>query len=113
MLAFIARRSEGEARQIYVRRLDQLRAAPLAGTDGALNPFFSPDSQWIAFFADGKLKKIPALGGGAVTICAVLEQPRRRMGRGRQDRLLTRSGGRVLVAGLLVGRRTGTADRTR
>ena len=72
MLAFIARRSGGEARQIYVRRLDQLQAAPLAGTDGALNPFFSPDSQWIAFFADGKLKKIPALGGGAVTICAVL-----------------------------------------
>ena len=72
MLAFIARRSGGEARQIYVRRLDQLQAAPLAGTDGALNPFFSPDGQWIAFFADGKLKKIPALGGGAVTICAVL-----------------------------------------
>ena len=72
MLAFIARRSGGEARQIYVRRLDQLQAAPLAGTDGALNPFFSPDSQWIAFFADGKLKKIPALGGGAVTICSVL-----------------------------------------
>ena len=60
MLAFIAQRSEGEARQIYVRRLDQLQAAPLAGTEGALNPFFSPDSQWIAFFADGKLKKIPA-----------------------------------------------------
>ena len=64
--------SEGEARQIYIRRLDELRAAPLAGTDGALNPFFSPDSQWIAFFADGKLKKIPAIGGVAVTICSVL-----------------------------------------
>ena len=72
LLAFIARRSGAAARQIYVRRLDQLQAAPLAGTDGALNPFFSPDGQWIAFFADGKLKKIPALGGGAVTICAVL-----------------------------------------
>ena len=72
MLAFIARRSGGGARQIYVRRLDQLQAAPLAGTEGALNPFFSPDSQWIAFFADGKLKKVPALGGGAVTICAAL-----------------------------------------
>jgi serine/threonine-protein kinase len=72
MLAFTAQQREGEPRQIYVRRLDQLRAAPLAGTDGALNPFFSPDSQWIAFFAGGKLKKIPASGGGAVTICSVL-----------------------------------------
>ena len=73
MLAFIARPRGGGTRQIYVRRLDQLHAAPLAGTDGALNPFFSPDNQWIAFFADGKLKKVPALGGGAVTICAVLD----------------------------------------
>ena len=72
VLAFIAQRSAGQARQVYVRPLDQLRAAPLAGTDGAINPFFSPDSQWIAFFADGKLKKIPAIGGGAVTICSVL-----------------------------------------
>ena len=72
MLAFVARRGGSEERQIYVRRLDQLHATPLAGTDGANNPFFSPDGEWIAFFADGKLKKIPALGGGAVTICAVL-----------------------------------------
>jgi serine/threonine-protein kinase len=72
MLAFVAQRSGGEARRIYVRRLDELQAAPLAGTDGALNPFFSPDSQWIAFFADGTLKKIPASGGGAITLCPVL-----------------------------------------
>jgi Tol biopolymer transport system component len=71
-IAFIAKRSEGNARQIYVRRLDQLQAVPLAGTDGAVNPFFSPDGQWIAFFADGKLKKIPASGGGAVTICTAV-----------------------------------------
>ena len=63
--------AEGAARQIYVRRLDEFRAVPLAGTDGALNPFFSPDGRWIAFFADGKLKKVPTTGGGAVTICAV------------------------------------------
>ena len=91
LLAFIAERSAGAARQIYVRRLDQLQAVPLAGTEGALNPFFSPDSQWIAFFADGKLKKIPTTGGGAVTICSVREQSRRRVGRGRQDRVLSRS----------------------
>ena len=86
VLAFIAQRSPGEARQIYVRHLDQLRAAPLAGTDGAINPFFSPDSQWIAFFADGKLKKIPAIGGGAVTICSA---PNNRGGAwGEDDRIV-------------------------
>jgi serine/threonine-protein kinase len=70
-LAFVARARDGAARQIYLRRLNELRAVPLSGTDGALNPFFSPDGQWIAYFADGKLKKVPTAGGGAVTISAV------------------------------------------
>ncbi len=56
---------------IYVRPLDQLQALLLPGTDGARNPFFSPDGQWIAFFADGKLKKISVQGGAAVTLCDV------------------------------------------
>jgi serine/threonine-protein kinase len=68
-LAFVAQPSDGGARKIYVRRLDELRAAPISGTDGALNPFFSPDGKWIGYFADGKLKKVPTTGGGAVTIC--------------------------------------------
>src|SRR5262249_46986087 len=55
--------------QIYVRRLGQLQASPLAGTSGAQSPFFSPDGQWIGFFADGKLKKISVTGGAAVTLC--------------------------------------------
>jgi serine/threonine-protein kinase len=55
--------------QIYLRRLGQLQASPLAGTAGALSPFFSPDGQWLAFFADGKLKKISVTGGAAVTLC--------------------------------------------
>ena len=46
------------------------RSIPLPGTTNALSPFFSPDSQWIAFFADGSLKKVPVAGGPAVTICA-------------------------------------------
>jgi eukaryotic-like serine/threonine-protein kinase len=36
---------------------------------GAYSPFFSPDGQWIAFFAQGKLKKIPSEGGQSVTLC--------------------------------------------
>ncbi len=69
VLAFVARTAAGEASQVYVRRLDQLQAAPLAGTEGAGNPFFSPDGQWIAFFAGGKLKKVAVTGGAAVTLC--------------------------------------------
>src|SRR5207249_404922 len=67
-LAFVAAKGGGRP-QIYVRRLDQLQAITLAGTDGADRPFFSPDGQWIAFFADGKLKKISVTGGAAVTLC--------------------------------------------
>jgi serine/threonine protein kinase/Tol biopolymer transport system component len=55
--------------QLYLRRLDRLEATPLKGTDEALYPFFSPDGQWIAFFAGGKLKKVSVLGGTPVTLC--------------------------------------------
>jgi serine/threonine-protein kinase len=55
--------------QLYVRRLDRLEATPLKGTDNAFYPFFSPDGQWVAFFATGKLKKVSALGGTPVTLC--------------------------------------------
>ena len=45
-----------------------MQAARLSGTDGAFAPFFSPDGQWIAFFAGGKLKKVPVSGGTVVTL---------------------------------------------
>ena len=55
--------------QLYLRRLDQLEATAIADTDGASNPFFSPDGRWIGFHAQGALKKIPLVGGPAVTLC--------------------------------------------
>ena len=55
--------------QLYVRRLDQLQATPLAGTEGAVSPFFSPDGGWVGFWAAGALKKVSPSGGPAVTIC--------------------------------------------
>jgi Tol biopolymer transport system component len=58
-----------QKRRIYVRSLDQLQATALSGTENAGDPFFSPDGQWIGFFADGKLKKISVQGGAAVTLC--------------------------------------------
>jgi Tol biopolymer transport system component len=66
-LAFAAQNSQG-AQELYVRRLDELRATPLTSTAGARNPFFSPDGQWIGFFADGKVKRIAVTGGAAVTL---------------------------------------------
>ena len=66
--AFVAQRRSG-APSLYVRRLDQLEATPLAGTDGAHSPFFSPDGEWIAFFAEAKLKKVALSGGAPVTVC--------------------------------------------
>jgi WD40 repeat protein len=55
--------------QLMLRRLDQARFVPLAGTEGALYPFFSPDGKWVAFFSGGKLRKIGVTGGAPVTIC--------------------------------------------
>jgi Tol biopolymer transport system component len=55
--------------RLFTRRLDQPQATELAGTNAAYAPFFSPDSQWVAFFAGGKLKKTSVEGGGAVALC--------------------------------------------
>jgi Tol biopolymer transport system component len=54
---------------LWVRPLDSLTAQALAGTDDALDPFWSPDSRSIAFFAQGKLKRVDASGGPTQTIC--------------------------------------------
>ena len=69
VLAFVARNAAGGRPLLHVRRLDQLQATPLSGTEGALDPFFSPDGRWIGFSADGKLKKIAVAGGAAVELC--------------------------------------------
>jgi serine/threonine-protein kinase len=62
-------RTKERTTQLYVRRLDQLVATPLVGTEDAGAPFFSPDGQWIGFFADRKLKKVPTVGGAPVILC--------------------------------------------
>ena len=54
--------------QLYLRAMDSLESKPIPGTEGAFNPFFSPDGQWLGFFAGGKLKKVSASGGAAVTL---------------------------------------------
>jgi eukaryotic-like serine/threonine-protein kinase len=54
--------------QIYVRPINEFEPRLIAGTDDASSPFFSPDGTWIAFFAGGKLKKVPADGGPVITL---------------------------------------------
>jgi eukaryotic-like serine/threonine-protein kinase len=61
-VCFSARKGE-EPTLLWVRPLDSFVTTPLAGTEGATRPFWSPDSRHIGFFADGKLKRIPATGG--------------------------------------------------
>jgi serine/threonine-protein kinase len=55
--------------QLYDRPMDRLEASPIPGTEGALQPFFSPDGRWVGFFAGGKLKKVALAGGTPVAIC--------------------------------------------
>jgi Tol biopolymer transport system component len=55
--------------QLWVRRLDAASGQALPGTDDASFPFWSPDGRFIAFFAQGRLKKVDANGGAPQTIC--------------------------------------------
>ena len=61
--------AEGSRRRLWVRPLDALDAQVLSGTDDATYPFWSPDSAFIAFFAQGKLKKIAVAGGPPQILC--------------------------------------------
>ena len=74
-LVFPAKGADGRE-QLATRRLDQSIVTVLAGTEGATDPFFSPDGQWIGFFAGRKLKKIPLQGGEVVSLCDTAGQER-------------------------------------
>jgi eukaryotic-like serine/threonine-protein kinase len=67
-MAFTARDDKGKT-LLYVRALDSSEAKPLAGTDGASFPFWSPDGRALGFFAEGKLKRIDADGGPTQILC--------------------------------------------
>jgi serine/threonine protein kinase/Tol biopolymer transport system component len=68
-LAFTA--ATGGKVQLWVRALDSSEARVLAGTRGAALPFWSPDSRFIGFFADGRVKKIEFTGGPIQPLCQV------------------------------------------
>jgi serine/threonine protein kinase len=60
-------------REIWVRSLDGTSAQPLAGTDDAVSPFWSPDSRYLGYFANGKLYKVDTAGGRPQSLCEVRE----------------------------------------
>jgi serine/threonine protein kinase/Tol biopolymer transport system component len=63
--------SGGGRTRLHLRHLDSFETTPLAGTDGASYPFFSHDGQSVAFFLDGKLKRVSVHGGSPGTVCDV------------------------------------------
>jgi Tol biopolymer transport system component len=66
-IVYVGRRA-GVVR-LYQRPLDLFDSTAIPGTEGAFNPFFSPDGQWIGFFTTTHLKKVPVAGGTPVTLC--------------------------------------------
>ncbi|MEJ2205600.1 MAG: hypothetical protein P8170_15995 [Gemmatimonadota bacterium] len=68
LLVYAAQRGEGR-QQLFVRPLDQAESRPLAGTEDARDPFFSPDGRWVGFFADEELRKVSLEGGASLKIC--------------------------------------------
>jgi Tol biopolymer transport system component/predicted Ser/Thr protein kinase len=65
-LAYVAR--QGGMQQVYLRAMDSLEVRAIPGTEGAVNPFFSPDGQWLGFFANRKVMKVSLNGGAALAL---------------------------------------------
>jgi serine/threonine protein kinase/Tol biopolymer transport system component len=87
--------------QLYDRPIDHFDVSPIPGTEGATQPFFSPDGRWVGFFAGGKLKKIALTGGTPATICDVAFGQIHGAAWGPDDMILFGGGGlfRVPAAG--------------
>ncbi len=66
----------GAGTRLWLRRLDELNARPLPGTDGASYPFWSPDSKSIGFFEMTTLKRLDLEQGSVITLCQGLDGPR-------------------------------------
>jgi hypothetical protein len=61
---------------LWLRPIEEVTAHPLPGTEGAFQPFWSPNSRWVGFFAKGKLKKTPAAGGAVQVVSEGVTDPR-------------------------------------
>jgi Tol biopolymer transport system component/tRNA A-37 threonylcarbamoyl transferase component Bud32 len=72
-LAFVAAFKDSAISQLWIRPLDSMTAQPLAGSEGANFPFWSPDGKKLGFFANGKLKIVEAGGGGVQTLATATD----------------------------------------
>ena len=68
LLVYAAAVSGGRT-NLYLRPLDDVTARRVPETEGASSPFFSPDGRWLAFYANGQLKRVSVAGGVPLTIC--------------------------------------------
>ena len=68
LVVYVGRTLDGTTR-LYAREIGAFEPEPIAGTEGGVGPFFSPDGEWLGFFADGQLKKRLVSGGPAITLC--------------------------------------------
>jgi Tol biopolymer transport system component/predicted Ser/Thr protein kinase len=71
-LVFVAAGKDGK-RMLWLRSIDSETAAALSGTEGAEVPFWSPDSRWVGFSANGKLQKIDVTGGSQPQVICDIE----------------------------------------
>jgi Tol biopolymer transport system component len=81
-------------RRLFLRSLDRADPVPVPGTEGAVQPFFSPDGLWLGFLQEGKLRKVALAGGAAVTIAEVGQLQGASWS--RNDRIVFASRGRLL-----------------
>jgi eukaryotic-like serine/threonine-protein kinase len=70
-VAYVARQGTDEA-QLYLRDLSSFEPRAVPGSSGAMQPFFSPDGRWVAFFAQGQLQKAEVSGGAPVRVAEAL-----------------------------------------
>ena len=75
MLAFVATDPKGKP-VLWVRPIDSFSARALEGTDGAAFPFWSPDSRFLGFFTQTRLKRVSADGGPVQTVTELSSTPR-------------------------------------
>jgi eukaryotic-like serine/threonine-protein kinase len=68
-IVYVTRRSSGN--RIYLRRRYDIDGKPIAGTEGGIAPFVSPDGQWLGFASGGFLRKVPLEGGTPQNIAPV------------------------------------------
>ncbi len=67
-LVFVGREPGSIRKQLFLRSLDSGSVLPIAGTEGAMAPFFAPDGEAVAYFRDNRLMKVPLEGGAPETL---------------------------------------------